>query len=142
MNRNRSNETEIYTERKSYLSQQRLIVHLNCRVIWSAMHHWNIHSFIKRRFFDNAFYIWWEHKSTFSMLESFCLNVNPKHYSNTLESIRVIEEVIIPYLNAQREILSNPNQAVWLQMTLPRIYCKKTFILSQSQITWQIYSNH
>ena len=68
--------------------------------------------------------------------------MNPKHYSNTLESIRVIEEVIIPYLNAQREILSNLNQAVWLQMTLPRIYYKITFILSQSQITWQIYSNH
>ena len=43
------------------------------------------------------------------MFESFCLNVNPKDYSNTLESIRVIDEVIIPYLNAQGEILSNPN---------------------------------
>ena len=43
--------------------------------------------------------------------ESFSLSVNPKHYSNTLESIKIIDEVIIPYVNAQREILSNPNRA-------------------------------
>ena len=40
--------------------------------------------------------------------------MNPKHYSNTLESIKIIDEVIIPYVNAQREILSNPNQAALL----------------------------
>ena len=32
--------------------------------------------------------------------------MNPKHYSNTLESIKIIDEVIIPYV----KILSNPNQ--------------------------------
>ena len=37
--------------------------------------------------------------------------MNPKHYSNTLESLKSIDEVIIPYVNAQREILSNSNQA-------------------------------
>ena len=37
--------------------------------------------------------------------------MSPKHYSNTLESIKSIDEVIIPYVNAQREILSNSNQA-------------------------------
>ena len=35
-------------------------------------------------------------------------------YSNTLESIKIIDEVIIPYVSAQHEILSNPNQAVLL----------------------------
>ena len=49
----------------------------------------------------------------FKFPESFTLSVNPKYYSNTLESIK-ITEVIIPYLNAQREILSNPNQAALL----------------------------
>ena len=47
----------------------------------------------------------------FQFPESFCLSVNPKHYSNTLESLKSIDEVIIPYVNAQREILSNSNQA-------------------------------
>ena len=37
--------------------------------------------------------------------------MNPKHYSNTLESIKIIGKVVIPYVNAQHEILSNPNQA-------------------------------
>ena len=44
----------------------------------------------------------------------FSLSVNKKHYRNTLESIKIIDEVIIPYVNAQREILSNPNQAALL----------------------------
>ena len=50
----------------------------------------------------------------FKFPESFSLSVNPKHYSNTLESIKIINKVIIPYVNAQREILSNPNQAALL----------------------------
>ena len=50
----------------------------------------------------------------FKFPESFSLSVNSKHYSNTLESIKIIDEVIIPYVNAQREILSNPNQAALL----------------------------
>ena len=86
----------------------------------------------------------------FKFPESFSLSVNPKHYSNTLESIKIINKVIIPYVNAQREILSNPNQAallismcfaVRLQMKLPYYY-KTIFILLQSLITWHIYSNH
>ena len=44
----------------------------------------------------------------------FSLSVNKKHYRNTPESIKIIDEVIIPYVNAQREILSNPNQAALL----------------------------
>ena len=46
--------------------------------------------------------------------ESFSLSVNPKHYSDTLESIKIINEVIIPYVIAQREILRNPNQGALL----------------------------
>ena len=66
----------------------------------------------------------------FKFPESFSLSVNPKHCSNTLESIKIIDEVIILYVNAQREILRNPTRqlylflmcfAVRLQMKLPRI---------------------
>ena len=32
----------------------------------------------------------------FKFPESFSLSVNPKHYSNTLESIKIIDEVTIP----------------------------------------------
>ena len=50
----------------------------------------------------------------FKFPESFSLSVNPKHYSNTLESIKIIDEVIFSYVNALREILNNPNQAALL----------------------------
>ena len=52
--------------------------------------------------------------------ESFFLSVNPKHYSNTLESIKIIDEIIIPYANAQHEILSNTNEASLLIFTMFR----------------------
>ena len=48
---------------------------------------------------------------SFKFPELFSLNVNPKHNSNTLESIKIIGKVVIPYVNAQHEILSNPTQA-------------------------------
>ena len=50
----------------------------------------------------------------FKFPESFSLSVNPKHFSNTSESIKIIDEIIIPYVKAQREILENPNQAALL----------------------------
>ena len=50
----------------------------------------------------------------FKFPESFSLSVNPKHLNNTLESIKIIDEVINPYVNAQHEILSNPKQAALL----------------------------
>ena len=33
-----------------------------------------------------------------------------KHYSNETESIKIINEIIIPYVEAQRQMLGNPNQ--------------------------------
>lgn len=40
--------------------------------------------------------------------DSFSLSVNPKHFSNTKESIKVIEEIVLPYVEKQREELDNP----------------------------------
>ena len=65
----------------------------------------------------------------FKFPESFSLSENPKHYSNTLESIKVIDEVKTPYVNAQREILSNPNEEALL-----------TFDMFRGQITGEVTS--
>ena len=35
--------------------------------------------------------------------EGFGLNVNPSHYSNTEEFIKIVEEIIIPYLERERK---------------------------------------
>ena len=69
-------------------------------------------------------------KTNRSLPESFSLSVNPKHYSNTLESIKISDKVIIPYVSAQRETLSNPNQAALL-----------IFDVFRSQITDEVTSH-
>ena len=47
----------------------------------------------------------------FKVLKSFSLNVNPKHFNNTEELIKVIEEIDLPHVDKQRGKLDNPNQA-------------------------------
>ena len=56
----------------------------------------------------------------FNFPESFSLSANPKHFSNTAESIKVIEEVVIPYIEKQRQELEKPNQAALLIMDVFR----------------------
>ena len=36
---------------------------------------------------------------------SFSLSANPKHYSNTAESIKIINEILVPYFECQRKSL-------------------------------------
>ena len=46
--------------------------------------------------------------------ESLSLSVNPKHFSNTEESIKIIEEIALPYVEKEREKLDDPDQATLL----------------------------
>ena len=39
---------------------------------------------------------------------SFCLNVSEKHYSNEVESVKVLEEIVIPYTIKEIELLCLP----------------------------------
>ena len=49
--------------------------------------------------------------------KSFSLSANPKHYSNEQESIKVLEEIIIPYVKKERERLEmEKDQAALLIM--------------------------
>ncbi|XP_057303392.1 uncharacterized protein LOC130640840 [Hydractinia symbiolongicarpus] len=50
----------------------------------------------------------------FEFPESFSLSVNPKHYSNTQESIKVIKEIVLKHVEDQRKKLNNPKQAALL----------------------------
>ena len=70
--------------------------------------------------------------------------MSPKHYSNTLESIKSIDEVIIPYVNAQREILSNSNQAALIIFDVFRslITDEATSHLSQNKIYFVTVPNN
>ena len=54
---------------------------------------------------------------TVNFPKSFSLNANPKHCSNEQESIKVLEEIIIPYVKKEREQLGmEKDQAALLIM--------------------------
>ena len=42
--------------------------------------------------------------------DTFSLSANPKHFSCTEESLKLIEEIIIPYIESERKKLGAPNQ--------------------------------
>ena len=56
----------------------------------------------------------------FKFPDEFSLSCNPKHYSNTEESLKLIDEILLPYINSQRKILQNPNQEALLIMDVFR----------------------
>ena len=47
----------------------------------------------------------------FKFPQEFSLSINKKHYSNETESIKLIEETILPCVKEERKRLSKPNQA-------------------------------
>ena len=57
----------------------------------------------------------------FKFPESFSLSRNPKHYSNTEESLKLLDEVIIPYVVSERErLLLEKDHAALLLMDVFR----------------------
>ena len=46
--------------------------------------------------------------------ESFSFSVNPKHFSNTEESIKIINEIVVPYVEIEREKLGDKSQPALL----------------------------
>ena len=44
----------------------------------------------------------------FEFPQSFSLSMNPKHFSNTAESLKIIDEIIVPYLTSKRNELRLP----------------------------------
>ena len=47
-------------------------------------------------------------------LESFSLSANVKHFSNTTESIKLIHEIISPYVERERHRLDSEGQPALL----------------------------
>ena len=42
--------------------------------------------------------------------KDFSLSVNPKHYSNEKESLKLINEIVLPYVTKEQQRLVKPNQ--------------------------------
>ena len=56
----------------------------------------------------------------FEFPDSFSLSVNPKHFSNNQESIKVVTEIVVPYVENQRKKLQKPDQAALLILDIFR----------------------
>ena len=56
----------------------------------------------------------------FKFPESFSLSANPKHFSNKAESLKVIKEIILPYVKQQCQELEKLDQAAILIMDVFR----------------------
>ena len=46
----------------------------------------------------------------FKFPDGFLLSCHPKHFSNAMESIKLINEIIIPYVQSQHKELGKPKQ--------------------------------
>ena len=44
----------------------------------------------------------------FKFPNGFSLSANPKHFSNTEESLKYLKKIIVPYVQKQRELLEYP----------------------------------
>ena len=86
----------------------------------------------------------------FKFPESFSLSANPKHFSNKAESLKVIEEIILPYVKQQCQELEKLDQAVILimdvfrgQMTEEVVSMLRTNNICwlRFQTTWRICCN-
>ena len=56
----------------------------------------------------------------FKFPDGFLLNCNPKHFSNAMQSIKLINEITIPYVQSQRKELGKPKQAALVIMDIFR----------------------
>ena len=56
----------------------------------------------------------------FKFPDGVALSSNPKHFSNAMKSIKLINEIIIPYLQTQRKELGKPKQVALVIMDVFR----------------------
>ena len=56
----------------------------------------------------------------FNFSDGFSLSCNPKHFSNTEESVKIIKKVLLPYIEDQRKKLGKPNETALLTMDVFR----------------------
>ena len=80
----------------------------------------------------------------FEFPDSFSLCVNPKHFSNTQESIKVVTEIVVPCVENQRKELQKPDQAVLLILDVFRgqITDDVTSFLQRHNILLVLFQNN
>ena len=76
--------------------------------------------------------------------DSFSLSSNPKHFSNTQDSIKVVTEIIVPYVENQRKELQKRDQAALLILDVFRgqITEDATSLLKKHYILLVLFPNN
>ena len=76
--------------------------------------------------------------------ESFSLSVNPKHFRNTEESIKIINEIVVPYVEKEREKLGDKSQPALLILDVFRgqMTSEVTTLLQENNIFFVTVPNN
>ena len=76
--------------------------------------------------------------------ESFSLSVNPKHFSKTEESIKIINEIVVPYVKKEREKLGDKSQPALLILDVFRgqMTSEGTTLLQENNIFFVTVPNN
>ena len=76
--------------------------------------------------------------------ESFSLSVNPKHFSNTEESTKIINEIVVPYVEKEREKLGDKSQPALLILDVFRgqMTSEVTTLLQENNIFFVTVPNN
>lgn len=67
----------------------------------------------------------------FKFPDFFCLSANTKHHSNKQESIKVITEILVPFVKKQHQLLAKPHQATLLIVDV--FHCQITYDVTSLQ---------
>ena len=80
----------------------------------------------------------------FKFPDRFSLSCNPKHFSNTEELIKIVKEILLPYLEDQHKQLQKPNQTALLIMDvfLGQITDDVTSLLKEHNIHFVLVPNN
>ena len=80
----------------------------------------------------------------FEFPDSFSLSTNPKHFSNTQDSVKVVTEIIVPYVENQRKELQKRDQAALLILDVFRgqITEDTTSLLKKHYILLVLFPNN
>ena len=76
--------------------------------------------------------------------ESFSLSVNPKHFSNTEELIKIINEIVVPYVEKEMEKLGDKSQPALLILDIFRgqMTSEVTTLLQENNIFFVTVPNN
>ena len=111
MNEFRSDFTEVHSVQSTNTSTKEFKA---CRHFWyvkQKSNHRDIRHHYRWTLSTISTYLWGQNYDTFAKIQiskKFSLCINEEHFSNTQESLKILREIVIPYVNQQRQEKNYP----------------------------------